>query len=129
FDRIVYAKTAERDATRLAAVEPAAPAGIARDVVIAASFSEHPKAVGAIPVSEGSVETDRVVGQDDGGPAVASASPSSDKGRRRAATCHSLEHPFRNFQTAGRPNRRLSTSTCPPPSPLHHLAYEHTQSK
>jgi hypothetical protein len=31
-------------------------------------FSEHPKAVGAIPVSEGSVETDRVVGQDDGGP-------------------------------------------------------------
>ena len=36
FDRIVYAKAAERDATRLAAVEPAAPAGIARDVVIAA---------------------------------------------------------------------------------------------
>src|SRR5215510_3116853 len=63
-------------------------------------FSEHPKAVGAIPVSEGSVETDRVVGQDDGGPDVASASPSCDKGRRRAATCHSVEHPFRNFQTA-----------------------------
>src|SRR5262249_4935923 len=38
FDRIVYAKAAERDATRLAAVEPAAPAGIARDVVIAASI-------------------------------------------------------------------------------------------
>src|SRR5262249_32083225 len=65
FDRIVYAKTAERDATRLAAVEPAAPAGIARDVVIAASFSEHPKAGGALPVSEGPGETDRGVG--DGG--------------------------------------------------------------
>jgi hypothetical protein len=49
-------------------------------------FSAHPQAVGAIPVSEGSVETNRVVGQDDGGPGVASASPSCDKGRRRASS-------------------------------------------
>src|SRR5262249_51641284 len=42
-------------------------------------FPEHPKAVDAIPVPEGSVESD-------GGPDVASASPSCDKGRRRASS-------------------------------------------
>src|SRR5215831_15495555 len=50
-------------------------------------------------------------------------------GLRQAATCHSVEHPFRNFQTAGRPIRRLSTSKRPRPSPRHHIVDEHTQSK
>jgi len=48
---------------------------------------------------------------------------------RQAATCHSVEHPFRNFQTAGRPIRRLSTSKCPRASPRHHIVDEHTQAK
>src|SRR5215813_5985417 len=50
-------------------------------------------------------------------------------GLRQAATCHSVEHPFRNFQTAGRPVRRLSTSKCPRASPRHRIVDEHTQSK
>jgi hypothetical protein len=65
--------------SKFSAHTPAAPS-------VLSLFSEHPKAVDAIPVSEGSVETDRVVGQDDGGPGVASASPSCDKGRRRASS-------------------------------------------
>src|SRR5262245_57776398 len=40
-----------------------------------------------------------------------------------------VEHPFRNFQTAGRPVRRLSTSKCPPASPRRHIVDEHTQAK
>src|SRR5215813_15274186 len=45
-------------------------------------------------------------------------------GLRQAATCHSVKHPFRNFQTAGRPVRRLSTSKCPRAFPRYHIVDE-----